>query len=276
MPNPRTPADEMFERYLAAHAFQFQYEPDIEAELAIETSRRPDYLVVSAVGRAICEVKQLETRTLSQRTAGQTGAFFISDKEQFGPLRASIIDKAEQLRPLAGTGTPLVIVLANSPAGSDFALDDEHVLSALWGNPKITFTIDRSTGAAVGGPQNKLSDYGVLCSRQPDGTWANVHPHIAAVVTLHERTLEQDWIGERFRERGHPLPDLAAALAQAKRRDVEIEEARAAGEIPQGTYQWVEVYDTDGAEADPLPTDLFAGARDRRFGFFPDHTYGER
>jgi hypothetical protein len=39
-------------------------------------------------------------------------------------------------------------------------------------------------------------------------------------------------------------------------------EARERGEIPDGSYQWVEVYELDGDTAVALPRHLFRGPRD--------------
>jgi hypothetical protein len=64
-------------------------------------------------------------------------------------------EKADQLRPLAGLGVPLVIVLAN-PLGADVILDGQHVIAGMFGNPGFSIPIDPT----IGGRAEGIDSYG--------------------------------------------------------------------------------------------------------------------
>jgi hypothetical protein len=55
----------------------------------------------------------------------------------------------------------------------------------------------------------------------------------------------------------------------------QIDAAIAAGEEPQGAYQWVTLYDVAGEDAVPRPADWFDGPRDERYGVLSDGGYGK-
>jgi hypothetical protein len=61
-----------------------------------------------------------------------------------------MFEKAKQLRPLAGAGLTLLIVLAN-PLGMLVPLDDWHMQAAMWGNAAIAIAIDTTTGSPAEG-----------------------------------------------------------------------------------------------------------------------------
>jgi hypothetical protein len=50
----------------------------------------------------------------------------------------------------------------------------------------------------------------------------------------------------------------------------------AAGEEPEGAYQWVSLYELDGQDAVPVPAGWFDGPRDERYGFRSDAGYGRK
>lgn len=59
-----------------------------------------------------------------------------------------------------------------------------------------------------------------------------------------------------------------------------VDEARERGEVPDGTYRWVEVFDLSGNPTRPgfqgvaLPRELFSGSRDKWEGF-TEEGFGE-
>src|SRR5437763_10830303 len=112
--NPKTAADERFEAYLADHGIPYAYEPAWEELFGINLADNPDFLVDPDGTRAICEVKQFETRRITDRLIKSGGAATLSDQEVFGAIRAKLTEAArEQLRAFAGLRVPLVVTLAN-------------------------------------------------------------------------------------------------------------------------------------------------------------------
>src|SRR5690242_12530167 len=100
-------AEEWFARYLESEGYEFSY----EADLGVPT--RPDFLIRRKGESAICEVKSFEqVPKLEKRLAtGQPSA--ISAEELYGPVRGAVREAARNLKPLDGSGTALVVVLAN-------------------------------------------------------------------------------------------------------------------------------------------------------------------
>jgi hypothetical protein len=267
-------AEKRFAAYLDSHGYHWKHEPDYQLELGLQAplATRPDFLITSGGTRTVGEVRQFETTHLREQLAKSGGRGFLSAKTVYGALRSGIFEKARQLRPLAGAGVPLLVVLAN-PLGADVMLDAHHVQAAMWGNPGYVFRVDGQTGepAPEFPPFMRLQDYGVFARPVMDGDrivgWENRHPHVSAVVVVHERLHSDDWREEIIRR--HPAADGSfdaageAAFAALKA----VEAAASAGEEPEGAYQWVSVYDVNGDKAVPVPPDWFAGRRDERFGY---------
>jgi hypothetical protein len=97
---------------------------------------------------------------------------------------------------------------------------------------------------------------------------------VSAVATLHHRTHEQDFIDEVMAR--HPADGSGFdATARAFAALQEVNSARQKGLVPGGEYQWLEVYELDGARSTPLPRNFFAGPRDTRHGFLSVSARGE-
>jgi hypothetical protein len=230
--------------------------------------------------RAICEVRQFESTVIRDAMPEGGGVRSLSAKQVYGPLRSGIFEKAKQLRPFAGMGLPLVIVLAN-PLNADVTLDPHHMVAAMFGNPAVSIPIDLRTGASVPSsePALTMQDYGVFRSPQhgPDGsvTWFDRHPHVSAVAVVNERAHADDWRESIIARHRTPDADLPVAREALLRALNEIDARTANGEVPVGSYRWITVYETDGEEAAPLPRDWFAESRDRRFAFGAEGSYSE-
>jgi hypothetical protein len=273
-------AEQRFAAYLGSHGYTWSFEPDYQAEFMLEAplTTKPDFILTREGERAVGEVRQFETTRIRDRLAKSGGYVAWSDQEVYGPLRSGIWEKAEQLRPLTGVGVPLVVVLAN-PLNADVMLDEQHLQAAMWGNPAFVIPIDTSTGGPAQGHPSyyQLEDYGVFASPVMEGgkvaSWQNRHPHVSAVVVVHERQHSMDWREEIMHR--YPAADQSfdAALEAATRGLKEIEAAIARGDEPEGAYQWVSVYEVNGDEAVPVPADWFDGMRDERYGY-TDGGYG--
>jgi hypothetical protein len=272
-----TESEQRFVDYLESHAYYWRHEPDYQQELgmALPPETRPDFLVSKDDGPLVCELRQFDLGSVDEKIASmKTGV--LSDKDIYGRERSALVEKARQLEPFAGSGVPLVIVLSN-PTARFVPLDDEHMISVIFGNPKWSIPIDTRSGGPAGTGRFLLEDYGAFVSLVRDErgerfVWR--HPHVSAVATLHQRTNEQDFIDEvmaRHRAEDNSF-DAAARAAIAALQ--EVDEARQVGDIPPGEYQWLEVYELAGEDAVPLPAGDLAGPRDRRYGFLTDGTYG--
>jgi hypothetical protein len=143
----------------------------------------------------------------------------------------------------------------------------------MWGNPGFIIPIDPSTGGQAEGQEAywKLEDYGAFASPIIEDSkvvgWENRHPHVTAVVVVHERLNSMEWREELMHR--HPAADSSfdAASAAALEAVREIDAAIERGEEPDGAYRWVTMYEVNGDQAVPLPPDWFDGPRDERYGY---------
>lgn len=266
-------AEQRFAAYLDAHGYRWRHEPDYQAEFGLRArlETQPDFLFERRGSRAVGEVRQFETTHIRDRLSKSGGYGSLSPQEVYGSLRSGVWEKCKQLRPLSGAGVPLLVVLAN-PLNADVMLDPHHVQAAMWGNPRFVIPIDTTTGCPAEGHDShwRLEDYGVFASPViGDGTtdrWENRHPHVTAVLVVHERLHAMDWRDRVMRR--HRASDSsfeAASDAAVKALDA-LGAAVARGEEPKGAYRWVTVYEVNGDEAVPLPVDWFRGPRDERYG----------
>jgi hypothetical protein len=234
----RTAPEERFERYLAEHAYDFEHEPNLCS------TTMPDYLISREGFEAVCEVKEFRTTVIRDRLEVVGRAAALSTKQVFGAVRSQVDAAARQLRPLACGDRPLLIVLAN-PHEADVDLSPEHVVLALYGNPAIQVSIDPKLGERIG--ETYFADR--------DGALTAKHGYVSAVLTVHERSLEQDWADDATKR----FPgDASGFLSHAR-------EAKERGEVPQGTRRWVHVFHTAAAAAGhaiPLPDALFNDTSD--------------
>jgi hypothetical protein len=271
------PAEQRFTAYLTEHGYRWQHEPDYQIELGLaeRPETNPDFLIERNGGRAVAEVRQFETTALQDRLSKSGRAGVLAPQQLFGPQRFAMFEKAEQLRPLAGAGVPLLVVLAN-PLDKLVMLDDFHVQAAMWGNPNYVIPIDTTTGGPAEGHESyfRLEDYGAFASPVMEGgevvAWENRHSHVTAVVVLHERSYSDDWREEILARYRAPDRSIPAAIDATLEALSEIQARSERGEEPEGVYQWVSVYEVNGDQAVPLPGDWFNGPRDERYGHTGD------
>jgi hypothetical protein len=276
------PAETRFAAYLDAHAYSWAFEPNYQDALGLAERPRtePDFLISRTETRAVCEVRHFETTRLRDaldKAGGHSSS--LDPRLVYGGLRSGIREKAEQLRPFAELGIPLVIVLAN-PLGADVMLDSHHVSAAMFGNPSVRFQVDSGAGGLVAGTAMHvaLEDYGVFRSPVVHGDqiagWENRFPYVSAVAVVHQRPYSMDWRDEIIQRIPVADQSIDAASRAALRALKEINAAVAAGEEPDGAYQWLDLYECDGEEAVALPSSWLDGKRDRRFGFLKTGAYG--
>lgn len=89
-------------------------------------------------------------------------------KQALKPIRNQIAEAAPQLKPLANSGMPLVVALAN-PLSRPAPFEASMVIAAMYGEPAYTFPADGGAGRMTLGLNGKLT---------------NDHPYISAVIAL--------------------------------------------------------------------------------------------
>lgn len=266
MANPLTESERRFASYLEAHGYIFEHDLDWRERFPeAATDKSPDFLV-SRAGEplAICEVKEWRSSAVDRRLAKQRFGSFSSEEVHQTAADAVQAAAGEQLRPFAGVELPLVVVLAN-PYHRVVPLDRDDMARSLFG------TTDQ-VQAGPGGLVRRVSvGVGALAATGADGSLHNPHPYLSAVLVVHERTHEQDFVDQQAVAMRPPAPprteperrEQATAMLEAMNRSLRE------GHVPPGGYEWVDAFDLSGLGAGfdgvPLPEHAFDGPRDRRF-----------
>ncbi len=180
----RTEGDDWFEQYLVAHGYEPGVdEPNLE-HLGVST--RPDFLPSRGEQQVACEVEGFGANSNFAKRLHEQRTIVASDAEVYGPIRRRVGRAAKQLKPLTAMNLPLAVVLANTE-GAPVDLSVQHVVSALYGNPRWTVQIDSETGGPAGEARLELGR---------DGKLTNDHAYVGAVVLLRQRALATDATAE--------------------------------------------------------------------------------
>lgn len=174
----QTLSERWFERYLreTGHRGFETPEPDLG------TIRRPDYLVAKNGARAVVEVKEFRTTDLEREKRAALDAnhvFEASAERVLAPIRNKVRVAAAQLKPLAGRGMPLVVVLAN-PYRVAVDLRPPELGWALYGDPTVEGLIDPQTGEM----------FDARWRRGGNGQLSAQHAYLSAVVVLSAQAAE--------------------------------------------------------------------------------------
>jgi hypothetical protein len=246
-------AERWFERYLRDHGYEYRYEPD----LGVAT--RPDFLIRRDGAEVVCEVKGFEqTPALERRLAGTNQAVMVGDDEVYGPMRSAVREAARQLKPLAGSERPLVVVLAN-PLGFLVHLDMERLVEAMFGNPGYAGRFNAEEG--------RVEDFQFQYGR--DGRLRNDHPYVSGVAILHEREVLREYYDEwreGWKENRPQLvnPSMDEVIDEFVAESEAWEVSEEAANAPEGNVYWIDLMTTGSPEAVPVPDNVFDGPRDRR------------
>jgi hypothetical protein len=232
---------------------------EVEPDLGVE--KRPDRLIIWNGDEVVCEIKQFEANPFS-RLLGTVGTLDVA--AALNPVRRKVTRAAEQLKPLADSSWPLVVVLAN-PKGQPVPFSTQEIIWALYGDPVIRVTISTEMDGAATPPQHTVGRNSRLLFN---------HQYVSAVVALRRGSHRQDWhdaCWQRMKtEQADYDPtniDAIVALAEAVK---EAETAALAnGEIAEGDYLCAEVFTATSATAVPLPRAVFDGPRDTRWDYDP-------
>lgn len=241
-----------FDEYVRVHG---QEPGNPEPDLGIE--KNPDRLVSWNGHEVVCEIKQFESHPF--RMLGKVGT--LSMKQALNPVRRKVSRAAEQLKPLANSEWPLVVVLAN-PKGQPVPFSTDEILWALFGDPIIQIRINTVSGEAAG-PAERIAGRNSRIRFH--------HQYLSAVVALRRASHLQVWhdaCWERLKtENPHDPADVDAIVKLAE----QVEEAQSAalekGEIEEGDYLYTEVFTAVSETAVPLPRNVFDGPQDSRWDF---------
>ncbi len=251
----RNEAERWFERYLLSHDYEYEYEPTFEPNIPT----RPDFMVRRGDAELVCEVKGFEEMPpVERRVSGLTQPTMLSSKEVLGPMRGAVREAARNLKPLAGSPWPLVVVLANPMAFKVF-LNMTNLVEAMFGDLGVAGAFNAEKGQV----ENMQFEYG------RDGRLRNDHPYISAVAILHDLELAaeykgkwyEDWKASRERPANPSYEEIAAEVIAAEEA---WQASDARKNIPEGDAHRVEVLTTGSPEAVPLPENVFDGPRDSR------------
>lgn len=233
----RTAGDLMFEGYLAEQGYgPVPHEPDLGV------GKRPDYVIERDGQRCVVEVKEFAED--SSPFKGSSGTF--DSRAMHKPIRGQIREAAHQLKPLAGQGLPLVVMLTN-PRGVLLDLSVESLVHSMYGDLTYTFPVSPETGGATAPGQ-------FIAGR--NGKLRTDHQYISGVGLVSQRDRGREFIDAMRQEHADlSLADFQALIDEADERD----------EIPTGFYSVVTLVKSASEEAVEVPGVFFAGARDRVF-----------
>jgi hypothetical protein len=247
-------AERWFERYLGEHGYEYTYEPDFDG-----VATHPDFLARRGDAEIVCEVKGFEEPPpLERRLAGVDQPVMLSPDEVYRPMRNAIREAARQVKPLAGSRFPLIVVLAN-PRGFFVDLSIDRLVEAMYGNPGWIGRFDPDEGRV----ENLRFDYG------RDGRLRNDHPYLSGVGILHERSLAREhydrWRVEWTKTR-EPLhnPTYEQILAEFTAEQEAWLASGEAANLPEGNVHFIELVTTGSPEAVPVPENVLDGPRDHR------------
>ncbi len=163
----------LFEQYIAQWGYgDYEHQPDW-----LNPPKRPDYLIRTAVGEVVAEVKSFETWGLFENL--QDGMFAMqSVTKTLKPVRDRIAKAAGQLKGI--TGRPLVVVLDNP--GNRMPLGPPDVIFAMYGDPEFVFPADREQAGFWHPSRN-----GELHLVNDRGIEHGSHAHLSAVAVLREQ-----------------------------------------------------------------------------------------
>lgn len=252
-------AEVWFDEYVRGHGHDpGQPEPDLGVV------KNPDRLITWNGNQLVCEIKQFTSSPFS-RLLGTARVGALNVSEVLNPVRRKVGRAAEQLKPLAGSGWPLVIVLAD-PIGVGVPLSTQEIIWALYGDPVIRLTIPEEGVDGSHPPEHSVGRNSRLLRN---------HQYVSAVVALRRGSHRRDWqtaCWERLKV-AQPNLDLTDFNAIARLGDA-VDQAEAAAlannEIEEGHYLCADVFTATSETAVALPRNVFDGPRDTRWDYIAE------
>lgn len=242
--------EELMARWLEKRGLSYEFEP---VDWGVATC--PDFRVTAHQEQIAIEVESIEgwggfsqvIKALEERIARDPApadevvmgeGFTRGMTAALGPLRSQIRHAARQLKPLAGSGMPLLIAVAN-PYRRPVPFSVDMMISAMYGDPRYEFSLDGSPPRAALGRNGKL--------------W-NDHAYVSAVVVIRQAPGVSD-AAERWFDENRTRFDSAIEMAAEARR---LEESGYFGD-EQGVA--IDLIETR-SEAPRVPSWLLDGPHD--------------
>jgi hypothetical protein len=265
------PAELRFAAYADQHGYEAEFEPGWAAKFDRDFGTDPDFLVARDGFEAIIEVRDFETRPLSNHFGARRGGA-VAPAIMRRPLYYGMGEKAKQLEPFADVGLPLVIALTNT-TGAEVDLGDHEMTSAMFGEVSVAMPLDASVGEADVGAAHHVSEpgFGVFCGTDSMDQPVNRWPHVSgvAVFARFDRYTEfQERDRREYVEARNPSSWQERGVLAAEWAATPIGRREAPG--PTGFDFSVTYYDLAGyalGAGRPVSAGWFDGPRDRRFGF---------
>jgi hypothetical protein len=196
----------LFERYMA----QWGYDDYERHPALLNPPKHPDYLIRTAFGEVVVEVKSFETWGLLSDLG--PNEFRMQDlKQTLTPIRDAISEAAKQLKGIKGR--PLIVVLVNPD--NRMPLSEHYVISAMYGELELPVSADHQEPGLWRSGRN-----GRLYRVDERGVAHGNHPYLSAVAVVREGLNEEAQAGkpavtldvfETVSDQCVPLPPLLFA-----------------------------------------------------------------
>jgi hypothetical protein len=174
----------MMAEWLGEQGYRFDFEP---GDWGVPTN--PDFRVLLPEGPVAIEVESVEGWGIFTGLGPGGPTRQRPMREALKPLRSQLRHAAKQLKPLAGTGMPLVVAVAN-PGRRPVPFSADAMVAAMYGDPEHVLGADGSSQVLVG----------------RNGKLTNDHPYLSAVMVLRKgtevRAAERRWVDENYRRFG--------------------------------------------------------------------------
>jgi hypothetical protein len=228
-------------QWLTDRGYTYEFEPE---DWGVNTC--PDFRVDVSGHIVAIEVESIEGwGGFANTPVGQ--GFTRGMDRALRPLRAKIKEGARQLKPLAGTGMPLLVAVAN-PFRRPVPFSADMMISAMYGDPSYRFSTDRPGGQMLLDRNGKLT---------------NDHSYVSAVMTIRTAPGVREAAGHWFDENRTRFASAQAMMVEARRLESE-------GFFGNANVVAVDLIETVATGSARLPAGFASGPNDTHWGPLPD------
>jgi hypothetical protein len=225
----------LFARWLDERRYAYDFEPD----WGVETC--PDFRVTIGSEFVAVELESIAGWGMfADLQVGELGSRPMA--QALKPMRHKIRAAAQQLKPLAGSGMPLVVAIAN-PDNRPVAFTAELLIAAMYGDPAYEIAEDPSQDRMLLGRNGKLT---------------NDHPYVSAVMLVREESAAAAAASRWFDDNRENFETAEAMIAAARQMEAD-------GAFGSATWVAIDLVDTVSDVAAPIPTAFSLGPDDRRW-----------
>ena len=234
-------SEKWFAAYLDSHGYSKQFEPELDG------NKKPDFLIEKLTDQALCEVKEFETQGIFKDLDFESEeAISRPAFKALRPIRNQIDTAATQLKEYQSLNIPLLVVLSN-PLNAQVTLNDQMVISAMFGDPSTVFTISENR-------ETQSTDW---VGR--NGSLRNNHKHISGIVVLERTSKNQELLEQTIEDAREVNPNLGGLGFMNIYRNLESTLGN-----DEFTYRCT-LYENFSSTCVPVPLTLFNGPNDHRY-----------